>query len=124
ANMLSSRSQAMIVRAGEPRALHDIQPDAAAPDHQDALARGHPRVTNHSADASGDAAADDRRMRERQILANPDRLLGRADDKLGKRPDPRHMVDWLAVKLHARRAVVHHPSRRIVVADAQDGAAR
>src|SRR5262249_15134715 len=43
-------------RAGEPRALHDIQPDAAAPDHQDALARGHPRVTNHGADASGDAA--------------------------------------------------------------------
>src|SRR5262245_20416622 len=56
--------------------------------------------------ASGDAAADDRRMRERQILAYPDRLLGRADDKLGKRPDPRHLVDWLAVKFHARRVVV------------------
>jgi hypothetical protein len=55
--------------------------------------------------------------------SRPDRLLGRADDKLGKRPDPRHLVDWLAVKLHARRAVVHHPARRIVVADAQDGAA-
>src|SRR6516164_5065950 len=112
----------MIVRA--PASLAPCTTFSPTPPHPNALARGHPRVTNHGADASGDAAADDRRMGERQILANPDRLLGRADDKLGKRPDPRHLVDWLAVELHARRAVVHHPARRIVVADAQDGAAR
>ena len=72
----------------------------------------------------GDAAADDRRMGEWQILSNPDHLLGRADDKFGKRSDPRHLVDRLAVEPHARSAVVHHPARRIVMADAQDGAAR
>ena len=55
-------------RAGEPGALHDVEPDAAAPDHQHAVARGHPRVTNDGADAGGDAAADDRRMGEWQVL--------------------------------------------------------
>jgi hypothetical protein len=88
----------IVPRAGEPGALHDVQPDAAAPDHQHAFARGHPRVTNDGTDAGGDAAADDRRMGERQILSNPDYLLGRADDKFGKRSDPRHLVDRLAVE--------------------------
>jgi hypothetical protein len=33
--------------------------------------RSHPRVTNHGPNSGGDAAADHRRMRQRQILANP-----------------------------------------------------
>src|SRR3984893_14394043 len=79
-------------------------------------------MTNDGPGAGGDAAADDRRMGEWQILPNPDHLLGRTDDKFRKRSDPRHLVDRLAVEPHARSAVVHHPARRIVMADAQDAA--
>src|SRR5262245_7920847 len=79
-------------------------------------------MPDHRADAGGDAAADDGSVRPGQILAHRDDLLSRTDDVFGKRADARHLVDGLAVKLHARGAVVHTPARGVIVAAAEHGA--
>ena len=103
---------------GEPGALDDVEPDAAAPDHQHAGAGRDPGVADHRADPGRDAAADDRGVGERQVVADFDDLLGGADDLFRERPDARHLVDRLAVQLDAGRPVMHAPARRVVVSDA------
>ena len=80
-------------------------------------------VAHHGADAGRHAAADDGGVCPGQILAHGDDLLGGADHVLGERADARHLVDRLAVELHARGAVVHAPARRVVMARAQHRAA-
>ena len=114
----------MVLRAGELGALHHVEADAAAAHHQHAAAGLHVGVADDGADAGRHAAADDGGVRPGQVLAHGDDLLGRAHHVLRERADARHLVDRLAVELHARGAVVHAPARRVVVARAQHGAAR
>jgi len=105
--------------SGELRALHDIEPDPAAPDHQHAGASRDPGMADHRANPGRDAASDDCGMGERQVVANSDDLLGGTHDLFRKRPDARHLIDRFAVQLDPGRPVMHAPARRIIVADTQ-----
>src|SRR5580704_14463091 len=96
--------------------------DAASANLRVPRGRGPTRPISVGADA-GDAAADDRGVRERQVVAHLDDLLGGTDDLFRERPDARHLVDRLAVQRDAGRPVMHAPARRVVVSDAQHGLA-
>src|SRR5580692_11440539 len=96
--------------------------DAASANLRVTRGRGPTRPISVGADA-GDAAADDRGVRERQVVAHLDDLLGGTDDLFRERPDARHLVDRLAVQRDAGRPVMHAPARRVVVSDAQHGLA-
>lgn len=109
---------------GQRCALDDVEPDAAAPDHQHAGASREPRVADHRADPGSDATADDCGLGERQVVAHFDDLLGGTDDLLRERLDARHLVDRLAVQLNGGRPVMHAPARRAVVSDARTAARR
>ena len=58
------------VGAGHARALHDVEADAAEPEHDDVGARLDLRGVDHRADAGGDAAADVADLVERRVLAD------------------------------------------------------
>ncbi len=96
--------------AGQLGALHDVEADAAAADDHDRRARVDLGMPHGGADARRDRAADDRRMRPRQIVPNFHHLVGGAHRVLGEGADAGHDVDRLAVELHAAGAVVHAPS--------------
>jgi hypothetical protein len=55
-------------------------------------------VSDHRADPSRDAAADDCGVGERQVVAHLDDLLGGTDDLFRERSDARHLIDRLAVE--------------------------
>ena len=112
------------VCSGQPGALHDVEPDAAASDDEHAGSCRHSGVTDNGTNAGRDAAPDDRGVGVWQILADLDDLLGRADDLLRECADARHLIDRLPVQPHACRTVMHPPARRIVVANAQHGLPR
>src|SRR5690606_32729209 len=109
--------------AREPRALHGIEPDTTNTDYHDARTGIHLGMTRHRPDTCRHRATDDRGVRPWQILAHRHELLGRTHDHLGERADARHLIHGLAVELIARRAVVHHVARLVVVANAENRAA-
>ena len=106
-------------RPGEPRALNDVEPHAAAADDEDGGARLHLGAARDGADARRHAAADQRGLRPRHFLADGHEHLRRAHDALGEGADARHLVDVLPLVLQAIGAVEHAPARR-GVAVAQD----
>ena len=113
----------MVPRARDHRALDGVQADAAAADHQHRRARLDLGMARHGADAGRHAAADQRRLRPRHVLADRHDHLLRHDDLLGEGADARHLVDALALVLDAQGAVVQRARRHRGAADAQHRAA-
>src|SRR5215831_3471002 len=108
--------------AGEARALDDVEPDAAAADHDDGGAGLDLCAAGHGADARWHAASHQGRLGPRHLLADGNQHLGGTDDVLGERPDPRHLEDVFAVAAQAAGAVEHGPADRLM-AVTQDRAA-
>ena len=104
-------------------ALHGVQPDAAAADHQHIRAGLDLGVARHGADAGRHAAADQGRLRPRHVLADRHHHLLRHHDLLGEGADARHLVDALALVLDAQGAVIERARRHRGAADAEHGAA-
>ena len=96
------------VRARHLRALHDVEANAAQPEHHDIVAGLDARGPDRRADAGGDAAADVTDLVERRVGAD----LG--DRDLGHHGEVREgraahiMVQHLALVAEPRRAVGHH----------------
>ena len=78
--------------AGHARALHGIEPDAAAADDDDAAADPHARRVDHGAEAGQHAAGDERGDVERHVRRNGRDLAVVDDDMLGESADA-HAVD-------------------------------
>ena len=64
--------------AGNRRALHDVEPDAAGADHRDARSRRHLAGVGHRADAGDHRAADRRQRVERDVARPPESRRRRA----------------------------------------------
>ena len=105
-------------RPGEPRALNDVQPHAAAADDEDGGARLH---LGAGVTAPTPSARSSRPARP-AATASPSAWaehLRRAHYALGEGADARHLVDVLPLVLQAIGPVEHAPARR-GVAVAQD----
>src|SRR5712672_2804038 len=98
-----------LVGAHHPRALNDVEPDPAKPEHHHVGARRDLGGVDHSTDARRHAAADVAALVERRVLAD----LGDGDFRQhGKVRESRaaHVVeDQLAPVAKARGAVRHQP---------------
>ena len=122
----ASRSTAtMRLGAREPRGRDDLEPDAAAADHADAVARRHPGRVAHRAEAGHDAAAEQRRLPERQLRAGsaPRRRAGTTQ----RSAKHEHEVKcWSCVpsrRVQPRRAVQQRAGPRAAPARARTGSA-
>ena len=82
--------------AGDPRALHRIQADAAAADDDDAAAGADPRRVDHGAVAGQHAAGDQRGDVERHVFGDALNLAVMDDDMLGEGADAHAVDDALA----------------------------
>ena len=85
---------AMIVRrAGEARALDDVETDAAAADHGDRVARLHVGGVECGAETGDDRTSEDARQLQRDVAV--DRSDGSLveEDQVGKRTDVGHLPD-------------------------------
>src|SRR6185312_12860153 len=97
-----------LVGAGKPRALHDIEADAAEAEDDDIGTGLDLRRVDHRADAGGDAATDIANLVEGRVRAN----FG--DGDLGQNGEIREgraahvMMDRAAPEREAARAVGHH----------------
>src|SRR5262245_28870632 len=95
------------VRADEPRALNDVEPDATESEHGNVRARLHLRGVDHCAEAGGDAAADVAHLVERCVAANlRNRNFGQ-HGVVGERRRTHVVVQLLAFDREAARAVGH-----------------
>src|SRR5882672_4914804 len=113
------------VRARHPRALDDVQADAAQAEHDDVRAGLDLGSVDHRADAGGHAAADVAHLVEGRVLADlRDRDL-RQYRVVGKRRAAHVVVEGLAAHRKAALAVWHHAlSLRRADRRAQIGLAR
>ena len=90
-----------------PRSLHDVEPDASAPDHRDGVAGPDAPDVEHRAEAGGDAAAREADDVERDVVGDLDHL-GLAHDGLLREGARAHeRVDRLAGLVEPRRPVGH-----------------
>src|SRR5436190_9709881 len=110
-------------RARQPRTLDRVEADAAATDHQHGRAGFDLGVAGHRTDAGRHAAADQRGLRPRHVLADRHHHLLRHHHFLGEGADARHLVDALALVLDAQGAVVERAGRHGGASNAQHGAA-
>ena len=85
------------LRAGEPRALHDGEPDAAAADHGDGRALPHRRRPEGGARAGREAAREQRRLLDRQLLRHLHRARLVHDRVVGERAAAEHRRQQRAV---------------------------
>ncbi len=84
--------------------LDDREPDAAAPEHGDGLARLEPRAPERGADAGEDAAPDERGAVERQVGVDPHHRVLVQQHALGVAADPDELPHGLAFLRESRRA--------------------
>ena len=78
---------------GDPRALHDVETDAAATDHRDRVARPHARPVEHRADAGQHRAAEQRGPIERHLLGDGDQGVAVHEHLLGQPAQRAHGVE-------------------------------
>ena len=79
--------------AADTRALNDREPDAAAPEHGDGLARFEPRASERGAHAGEDAASNEGRTVERQVGIDPHHRVLVQQHALGVAADPDELTD-------------------------------
>src|SRR5215467_14398128 len=108
-------------RAGQPRALHHVEPDAATADHEHGGARLHARARGDRAYSGGHAAAHERGLGPRHLLANGHQHFRGTDHRLREGADARHLVHVLGLVTEAVAAVEHGPAHRLVSVT-EDGA--
>ena len=96
------------VGADHARALHDVEPDAAQPEHDDVGARLDLGRVDHRADAGGHAAADVADLVERRVVADLRQRDLRQHGEVRERRAAHVVVERLAVEREAAGAVGHH----------------
>ena len=95
------------VGAGHARALDDVEPDAAEPEHDDVRAGLDLRGVDHRADAGRDAAADVADLVERRVLADLRERDLRQHRVVRERRAAHVVVDLGLADREAARAVGH-----------------
>src|SRR5262249_54945156 len=96
-----------LARADHPRALDDVEPDAAEAEHDNVGAGGDLGRVDHRANAGGHAAADVAALVEGRVLADLPHRDRRPDGVIGEGRAAHVMVDGLALVFEARGAVGH-----------------
>ena len=92
------------LRAGEPRALHDVEPDAAEAEDDDRAAALDLRGEQRSAQAGRRAAADVADRIERRVIAHLRDRVDRQHRVLGERAQPPQLRDRFAAEREATLA--------------------
>ena len=98
-----------VLRAGEPRALHDIESDAAKTEHDDSAAALDLRCKKDSAQASGRTAADVADRIERRVIADLRDRIDRQYRVLRERSESPQLGDGFAAE---REATFARPQAR------------
>ena len=93
-----------LIAAGDRRALHDVQADAAGADHGDARAARHLRGVGHRADAGDHRAADRRQRVEGHVVRHRDRAGLGDDHEVGEAGGAEKRRDVLAARMDPRGA--------------------
>src|ERR1700694_4698730 len=96
------------VGADHSRALNDVEPDAAEPEHDNVCARCHLGGVDHRADTRRHAATDVATLVECRVFANPGDGYFRQHGKVRESRAAHIVEDWFAVVAEARCAIRHH----------------
>ncbi len=99
--------------AGQFRAHHSAQSNAAQADDRNRVSRAYARRIDHGADAGYDRAAEQRRIRERHVLVDDDHVAAIDHRVLGHAREPRMMADALAVQSGDATAAGHQFAGRL-----------
>jgi len=116
-------------RARDARALHDVEPDATAPDHGHRFTGTHVGDVEHRPEAGGDAATGEADHVEWDRAVDHDDLVGSEHRDLGETADADHREERRSVGETHAGAAVRHPapdrghSRRPVAQHEPAGAA-
>ena len=90
--------------AGNRRALHDVEADAAGADDRDARSLRHLAGVDHRADAGDHRAADRRQRVERHVARHRNRAAFGDDDEIGEAGGAEERRHVLAARVQPRRA--------------------
>ena len=101
-------------RAGDARALHHVEPDAAAPDHRDRLAGAHVGDVEHRPEPGGHTAPGEADHVERDVRgrSSPPGRPAAPRPRRGCRSRPSGTASSPSATAHAVRAVGHPPADR------------